>query len=953
MHQYVYSYTISGTDYYIWMDGDGTEHFFPKTGSAPYEDAEGMSLKLQPYSSYYIITDKANTQMRFNIVSGREKAWLGGLRDSMENTVTLTYNAAEGQIAKITDPAGRETNFYYTNNLLSSITTPAAESGTLRTVYFTYATAFGCLTGIRYSELGGTTPHTQYTYNFPSLQLARAYNYDGTRVDIEYEPISLYNSAMFQGGATEQMRRVLSLEQVHAANSDYTATITQRGAKLKIDYQHMCTEVTAVENASSDAGKKLTYQFNDGGNVVCVRDELGYARFTKYDSAIENTPSDSSRLQKAVVNLLTHPDLRSGWSQLTGASGDSAGPDTATLCLNMATMYLHKAAAGGETKYQQTVTLEGGKDYSLSAYVKTSGVTGTGAFMRIRPVSSSTGALTTTSEMVTGTTAAATGNELPTDGWERLHMVYTIPATVGTATYYVEFVHGGTGGNAWFGAPQLEEGTAANHVSILSNGNFSRTYASGVQILPSDWTMGVNTATTVNNSVITPGAWDDFPAALSGKYMQVEGRPDKMQVGLTQEVYVNGSAGDIYVLGGWANAKSVPNATTTDKGFGFAARYYRMNNTWSEYLMLPMNGEWVGWQYGCFPLRVPEAYKRLEILCVYTKNANTAKFANLFLYREAFGESFGYDDDKNLISTATLAEQQAGMKYDAYDNLISYHQPGRDASVKYTMTYGSTSAEKQQHLLKTTETPMGVKEWYNHDSYGNVIAQKVQADNGTLKIQTGTTYTADGNYVTSQTDARGKSVSIVPNANVGVPHSVTDANGQTVNYVYDASNRVTAVLASAGGNTYRNDYTYENDRIKTVKHNTTGSAGDVTYTFDYDDLGRKTTVKVGTQTLSTNVYENNRNGLLSEVQYGNGGKVQYSYDEYDRMTGMRYDTETADRYTYEYGANGSVSRVKDNHLNREERVEYDMAAGRGKRRCGTTRARNCTARRCAMISTAT
>ena len=282
MHQYVYSYTISGTDYYIWMDGDGTEHFFPKTGSAPYEDAEGMSLKLQPYSTYYIITDKANTQMRFNIVSGREKAWLGGLRDSMENTVTLTYNAAEGQIAKITDPAGRETNFYYTNNLLSSITTPAAESGTLRTVYFTYATAFGCLTGIRYSELGGTTPHTQYTYNFPSLQLARAYNYDGTRVDIEYEPISLYNSAMFQGGATEQMRRVLSLEQVHAANSDYTATITQRGAKLKIDYQHMCTEVTAVEDASSDAGKKLTYQFNDGGNVVCVRDELGYARFTKY-----------------------------------------------------------------------------------------------------------------------------------------------------------------------------------------------------------------------------------------------------------------------------------------------------------------------------------------------------------------------------------------------------------------------------------------------------------------------------------------------------------------------------------------------------------------------------------------------------------------------------------------------------------------------------------------------
>ena len=68
-------------------------------------------------------------------------------------------------------------------------------------------------------------------------------------------------------------------------------------------------------------------------------------------------------------------------------------------------------------------------------------------------------------------------------------------------------------------------------------------------------------------------------------------------------------------------------------------------------------------------------------------------------------------------------------------------------------------------------------------------------------------------------------------------------------------------------------YTYEEDRIKTVSHNTTDdTATDVTYTFDYDDLGRKTTVKVGTQTLSTNVYENDRNGLLQEVQYGNAAR---------------------------------------------------------------------------------
>ena len=35
-----------------------------------------------------------------------------------------------------------------------------------------------------------------------------------------------------------------------------------------------------------------------------------------------------------------------------------------------------------------------------------------------------------------------------------------------------------------------------------------------------------------------------------------------------QEVYINGSAGDIYVQSGWANVKSMPNATTTNKGGG-------------------------------------------------------------------------------------------------------------------------------------------------------------------------------------------------------------------------------------------------------------------------------------------------------------------------------------------------------------------------------------------------
>ena len=110
-----------------------------------------------------------------------------------------------------------------------------------------------------------------------------------------------------------------------------------------------------------------------------------------------------------------------------------------------------------------------------------------------------------------------------------------------------------------------------------------------------------------------------------------------------------------------------------------------------------------------------------------------------------------------------------------------------------------------------------------------------------------------------------------------------------------------------------------------MAHNTTGDTADVTYTFDYDAMGRKTTVKVGSQTLSTNVYRDDRNGLLSEVQYGNGGKVSYAYDGYDRLTGVKYDEENAERYTYQYGANGQASEVKDTNLGRTTRTDYDLA----------------------------
>ena len=135
------------------------------------------------------------------------------------------------------------------------------------------------------------------------------------------------------------------------------------------------------------------------------------------------------------------------------------------------------------------------------------------------------------------------------------------------------------------------------------------------------------------------------------------------------------------------------------------------------------------------------------------------------------------------------------------------------------------------------------------------------------------------------------------------------------------------------GKTYRNAYTYECDRLKTVSHNTTSGTPDVTYTFAYDALGAQTTVKVGNQVLSENVYSADRSRRLEQVVYGNDAagspqRVKYAYDDFDRLTGISYDAADpaiAPRYSYEYGANGQIAQVKDNELNRTQWTEYDQA----------------------------
>ena len=183
------------------------------------------------------------------------------------------------------------------------------------------------------------------------------------------------------------------------------------------------------------------------------------------------------------------------------------------------------------------------------------------------------------------------------------------------------------------------------------------------------------------------------------------------------------------------------------------------------------------------------------------------------------------------------------------------------------MTYGTTAAEQQKRLLRTSTSPLGTVSRFAYDAKGNCTESITEKDD--LRIQTQVVLEADQNRVAAKIDARGKQVTQQTDAARGTLSWVQDPKGQRVNYTYDAMKRVVRTESVQDAKSYHNDYTYQGDKLVQVRHNTSDNAAeDVTYAFAYDAVNRPTAVRVGKQLLSETAY--NANGTGAEPHQATG-----------------------------------------------------------------------------------
>ena len=200
-HQTLHKELLNETIYYVYTDGDGTEHWFkPDENSGNYKDESGLSMELT-VGNLTTIRDKGDNVLTFPLITATPtitqptaKVLVTSIADACGNRITVTADGMK--ITMLTDGAiiggdpntGRKTKFEYENDLLVGIRTPWQGEND-NCIRFSYASQR--LTGITYED-GNSSSYSYYTQSSLAHRLlTKAVSPEGIRAEFTYENLSV------------------------------------------------------------------------------------------------------------------------------------------------------------------------------------------------------------------------------------------------------------------------------------------------------------------------------------------------------------------------------------------------------------------------------------------------------------------------------------------------------------------------------------------------------------------------------------------------------------------------------------------------------------------------------------------------------------------------------------------------------------------------------------------
>ena len=336
----------------------------------------------------------------------------------------------------------------------------------------------------------------------------------------------------------------------------------------------------------------------------------------------------------------------------------------------------------------------------------------------------------------------------------------------------------------------------------------------------------------------------------------------------------------------------------------------------------------------------------VDKLRIYLKNLynyGTVKFDDVYLFRDAAGTYYNYNNNGDLISKESASGATHQAQYNENNDIERSIDPlGNMTVYEY---------DSNRNLTKT-ESPMGIFVNNEYDNFGNLTSSYLSKSNSiqnrTLLKSGYTTYDANGLYATQTTDAFGHTTEYTVNPTTlkveeikyGKPSPQSDSYNYRTEYNYYDNG--TGPIKQING-LYEASYetkafvSFEYDKGRLNKINRTGYYYKLDEKYEdsreYVDDGHtpipynfKTTTRVVDNTTenSINIGKNlyDAKGRLTATIYGGSNYHRFDNDVLGRLTAKH---TLLDKFTYIYNSKGYLSSVNSQNNNISQSYSYDLA----------------------------
>ncbi|MBE6146426.1 MAG: RHS repeat protein, partial [Firmicutes bacterium] len=968
--------TIDTLNVLQYLDEDGTIHYFYKNSDDNiYYDEDGLSLKVEPVASNYIMTDKNKNTNKF--VNHNGTYYLEQITDTTNKSINIVYDT-NNRITKVIDASNKEITITYEDNKITFVSP--------------YKTTIVNLTNnqiISIEDLGDTTT---ISYNDNKL-IEKIINSNG-----------LYTKYEYINDLTYKVSKV----------TEYGRNDSE-GNYLEFTYNLKSTSI------KDRKGHVNTYVFNNNANteVITSLDENqnlsnAYGKSTTYGelgtSSVNKITLDGS-LVRHINNLIEDSSFESGNSLFTTSNESITTEVIDNAHYGIKALKVTNTALDNYVYLEKAV--EKGKDYTFSAYTKNE------VPFELSLSYDDVIKTVTIDDISSEYSRCDITINYPEEATSNLNITIK-PLALGVI--YIDGL-------------QLEEGEVANYYNMISNSNFANSL-NGYEIttskrvgieshydtppldIPSVEVVQVDGSTKALRLINSPL----LQTTLAKSFYMSGHAGDVFELSFW---YKN------------EGPRMIPSETNPVEPATIYANlhfgYTEGENdepTIDQYLT-PYNKDW---HYFSKKFVAKYDYNEVSLNIINEFSCRDCYITNISLFKDLESYSYTYDDEGNLVSSTDLSRETSTFNYNGNNQLIEatsplgnkfkyeYDENVTDRLIRAISPSGITNSidyDENNNPIKTvinntqafdeiidttyyiiakgTDRYLYIKPDKNlmvrqcecsHDKF-NVIKQtdnkiKLQytilnnyylKDNGgVLKVEYGDT----GNNIFELIEHSNKTYSIKSvSSNLAVTvnedntlslttynedsneqqflfermesklfiessstytedgrfiRSVKDSLGNIVTYDIDNTTGLTNAVIDPNGSVsnyvyddkhrvtsitkgeHEVSYEYDtNDNLSKITHGTKN------YCFEYDEYNNNKKVTINNTNLIEKIYENN-NGNLTKVKYGNNDEINYTYDEYGRVKTVVKEDNTYKNY---YDNLGRITRVNSN--NEVYNYEYDFA----------------------------